>query len=483
MNQIRQKSPPTDLPGCIRRLSNVERLFLWSFQTNIAVAARIGGDVEEEKLERAIDAVCRRHPLTRCKIIFDEHHDAWFSGDSVPRATLRIVPRTSDSQWFDEVRLEYKVPFEPEIGPLIRFVLVYSPEVSELMVFSEHCICDGTALANLIYDLLSCYAFPKKKFPVISPPAITDYLQKKNSFSISEIIGNFFINRYNNQWLKNPYYISQEDFNGIHAAYWEKNRYSIALLKLEPEETCNLTARCREKGVTIGSALAAAFLAAYCEVIGPLPKNKRTISIPFDLRRHFKEGRVEGFCFLSGGFNFPFAYDQKKSFWKNTADLHKIIQRRVGMLDNTGLDMEHFDPTLIDAFFNLAPYTKQIPDAFNQTENLSAFARDKKSPAITISNKILSKLPGFITTNLGRLDYPEMYGDLRLDRMFLIPSTGEYVPLVLGGVGVCSKLTFSLNYLERNDSNDSSSTRDMIRIRNRALEYLGFPEKANESAM
>ena len=30
--------------------------------TNIAVAARIVGDVEEEKLEQAIDIVCRMHP-------------------------------------------------------------------------------------------------------------------------------------------------------------------------------------------------------------------------------------------------------------------------------------------------------------------------------------------------------------------------------------------------------------------------------------
>jgi NRPS condensation-like uncharacterized protein len=417
MKQIKQNSPTTDLLGCIRRLSNVERLFLWSFQTNIAVSARIVGDVKEEKLEQAIDMVCRMHPLTRCRITFDEHHDAWFSGYSVPRAALRIVPRTSDSQWFDELRREYQVPFEPEVGPLIRFVLVHSSEVSELMVFSEHCICDGTALANLIRDILDCYADPKREVSVIPPPVITDYLQKKDGFSISTIIGSFFINRYNNQWLKKPYYISQEDFNEIHAAYWEKYRYSIALLQLEPEESHDLAVRCRENGVTIGFTMAAAFLAAYYEVIGPLPKSKRTVSTPFDLRRHFKEGNIDGFCFLSGGFNFPFVYDQKNSFWKNAADLHRIIQGRVKALDNSGLDMESFNPTLIDAFFNLAPYIKNVQNAFNKTENLSAFASDKKNVALKISNNVVAKLPGLTTTNLGRLDFPEVYGNLRLDRL------------------------------------------------------------------
>jgi hypothetical protein len=145
--------------------------------------------------------------------------------------------------------------------------------------------------------------------------------------------------------------------------------------------------------------------------------------------------------------------------------------------------MEYFNPTLIDAFFNLAPYIKNVPNAFNKTENLSAFASDKKNVALKISNDIVSKLPGLTTTNLGRLDFSEVYGNLRLDRLFLIPSAGEDIPLIIGGVGVCGRLTFSLNYLEQNNSNDPSPIRDMIEIRNMALEYLGFPEKANEGWM
>ncbi len=180
---------------------------------------------------------------------------------------------------------------------------------------------------------------------------------------------------------------------------------------------------------------------------------------------------------------FPFAYDQKKSLWRNAADLHKIIQRRVKMLDNSGLDMECFNPTLIDAFFNLASFIKNVPNAFNKTENLSAFASDKKNVALKISKDAISKLPGLMITNLGRLDFPEIYGDLRLDRLFLIPSAGEDIPLIIGGVSVCGRLAFSLNYLEQNNCNDPSPTREMIRIRNIALKYLGFPEKVNESWM
>ena len=67
--------------------------------------------------------------------------------------------------------------------------------------------------------------------------------------------------------------------------------------------------------------------------------------------------------------------------------------------------------------------------------------------------------------------------------MFFIPGASEFAPLILGGVGINGKLVFSLNYVEEIGDDGSSLSRDMIRIRNRVLELLGFPEKANDRAM
>ena len=67
--------------------------------------------------------------------------------------------------------------------------------------------------------------------------------------------------------------------------------------------------------------------------------------------------------------------------------------------------------------------------------------------------------------------------------MFFILGSSGFTPLILGGVGLNGKLVFSLNYVEEAGNEGSPLDRDMIRIRNRALEYLGFPEKANDRAM
>jgi len=146
--------------------------------------------------------------------------------------------------------------------------------------------------------------------------------------------------------------------------------------------------------------------------------------------------------------------------------------------------MARFDPTLLDAMGNFALWGYYLPGAMHRTPTLSSFARDTKNVAYNLAEKFRTGFTGTVMTNLGRLDYPENYGDLILDRIFFLPSAGgEMVPLLLGGAGASGRLTFTANYAERRDGTGPVTTDDMIRIRNRALEHLGFPEKVSERAI
>jgi len=415
------------------------------------------------------------------RIVIDKRHDIWFSNDHAKKATLRTVPRTSEEQWFEEVRKEYLVPFEPVRCPMIRFVLVYSKEISELIAFAQHSICDGISLTNLFRDILASYANPAKERHAIHPPSTTDYLKNRGNFS-SKSIDKAAIDHYNEQWRKSPHYFSQKDFLSIYAALAKKVRHEIVILQLEPDETLDLVARCRENGATVTSAVTAALLAAYQEIRSPLPENRRTIQVPFDLRKRLGINPGDFLGFFVGAFKFPFAYDSKKSFWKNASELQDIIRERAEVLDTSAIDMEPFDPTLVDAFTNCAPYVDLLPDAFIQTENLSSFSQDRENIAFELSRNAVYNLPGTISSNIGRLHFPEAYGSLKLDRMFFVAPASEAFPLFIAGVSINDRLTFSLNYVERLGSPDAL-TRDMIKIRNKALEYLGFPENISDRAI
>ena len=483
MNLDEQKSNSADIPGCVRRLSNSERLFLLSVQSSVAMAARVVGEVSEINLLRAINTARRMHPLLGAKIIFDDQHDAWFSTDNVPETMLRAVPRTSDTQWIDEIQREHMMPFEIEIGPLIRFVLVYSRPVSELIVFASHEICDGVALANLIRDILVIYAEPLKDMKVIEPPLGADYLQRDEGLAPSKSMGSDVINNFNLEWRKRPYYFSQADFIEVHKAYWKRMRQKIVLLQLEPEETSALIAKCRENGVTIISATTAAFLAAYQDVMGQFPLDQNIACIPYDLRRRLSGNAKDAFCLFVGVSAFPISQFRGKNLWEDAQKIHRIIQKDAGRLNTTSPEFGLFDPTLIDACFNFAPLIQFAPEAFERTENLSAFASDTKNIALMIARSHKKRNPAIINTNIGRMDFPEIYGNLKLDRMFFLPPASLFTPLMLGGIGIGGRLAFTLNYIEQVKDNGPSPSRDMIQVRNRALEYLGFPEKANGKAI
>jgi len=474
-----QHSPP----NVMRRVWNFERLFLEVPYANISLCTRITGNISENELRRALEKVRTIHPLVGAKVVFDSERNAWFSTADVPGPILRVVPKQSDSQWFDEIVHEQTIPFDPSTGPLIRFVLIYSLEVSDFIVFAHHTISDGESLAILTRDTLKHIADPQLEEKVIFPPILADYELKIPGNIVIKFIRRLIVDWYNRQWSKKRWFFDQGDFLNIHMAFWQKHTYKLVLLTLEKDETVCLTANCREHGITIGSAVTTAFIAAYGDVCGAFKGHQKIVHLPYDLRKRLDRPVGDVFCNFFTAFEFKFAYDPQKSFWQNAQTFHQKVRKKLDARDIVGYaqEIERFDPTLIDVLPSFALHAKDVPEGFSRYDKLSAFARDKNNVAFKISKRVISAYPGTTNTNLGRLNFPETYGNLRLERMFWAPSTGPN-PLMLGGVGISGTTTFTLNYIEDTSGNEALHTATLIKVRNRALEYLGFPEKISNSA-
>jgi hypothetical protein len=150
---------------------------------------------------------------------------------------------------------------------------------------------------------------------------------------------------------------------------------------LDPQESKIFSEKCRSEGVTVGSAVAAACIAAHEDISGPFTGNFKLVGVPFDLRRHATEVIGDVFCLFVGAARFPYTYDAKKPFWENTAFLHNEIHKRVNELDSVSLKALRFEPSFIDAFSSFGPYLKITPEAYSRTEKLSRFAGDTKNIA------------------------------------------------------------------------------------------------------
>ncbi|GAJ24617.1 unnamed protein product, partial [marine sediment metagenome] len=137
-----------------RKLNSFERRFFRSPNQTISIVARIKGYISEDDLKGALYKVGQQHLLLGVRIYLDENNEPWYTNEKVPENPLRVVQRTSDEDWNRELLNEYKIRFKLATGPLARFVLLQSHEISEILIICHHVICDGTSLAILARDLL-----------------------------------------------------------------------------------------------------------------------------------------------------------------------------------------------------------------------------------------------------------------------------------------------------------------------------------------
>ena len=132
-----------DLKPYERKVTPLERMLRRSPYSVVTMMARIGGDVSETMLRDAVAKVQRRHVNLRVRIKEDQDHVPWFTSEGVGEIPVEVVPRESDEHWIEVQQEAAKVPFEFELRPAIRFILVQSPGVSEVIILCHHIICDG----------------------------------------------------------------------------------------------------------------------------------------------------------------------------------------------------------------------------------------------------------------------------------------------------------------------------------------------------
>ena len=123
-----------------RKIAPLERMFLRSPYSTVTVVARIKGNISKDLLINAVSKVQQRHPNLRVRIKEDENHDPWFTSEGAKDIPIEIVPRESDDDWIHAYYEACQIPFEFEERPAIRFILVQSPVISELIILCHHII-------------------------------------------------------------------------------------------------------------------------------------------------------------------------------------------------------------------------------------------------------------------------------------------------------------------------------------------------------
>lgn len=456
-----------------KKVTSVERFFTRSPFSIVTMVARIKGNVTEEMLRNAVGKVQQRHFLLRVRIIDDDTHEQRFTIEGVQEIPIGIVARRSEDDWINIHIEALKIPFEFETRPAIRFILVQSPDISELIILCHHMICDGMSLAYLARDLMVYLGDPTGDVEIlpVSPSIDLDSLPPDVSQSG---LAKFFIKQMNQKWNEDSEYFDHEDYKTLTKAYWDNFNHKFFSIELTEAETSTLVARCRKENVTVNSAFTAAFSGAQSYVEGEKPYHAKVV-VAASLRDRLSNSPGEGMGMYAGGIELKFKYNHKKIFWENARSFQKTIRLK---LDNKNLfgdilNWLYLEPTIFEAM-NFKKLGGLVPLGSSRYEKLSSYSKKADVVSRILQRDNLDSLEtkhwGTAVTNLGRLDFPKTYGALTLDRLIMQPGGGiplANVNMVLGAVTCSGKLSLIVEYAE-----EAVDTGMMEKIINNAMEYL-----------
>jgi NRPS condensation-like uncharacterized protein len=456
-----------------RKATGAERFFSHSPFSIVTMVARIKGNVSKDMLKNAVAKVQQRHALLRVRIKEDHEHALWFTSEGVQEIPIEIVGRKSENDWIEIHAEASKIPYEFETHPAIRFVLVQSPEVSELIILCHHMICDGMSLAYLARDLMVHLGDPAREVKVLPDPLPVTLDNLPSDVSLSGLV-KFFINRIRQKWAEESVFFDQEDYEILTKTYWDNYHHALFCIELSEAETSALVARCRKENVTVNSALTAAFSGAQSFVEGEKPHHAKT-AIAASLRDRLPNPPGEAMGYYALGVELKLKYNHKKSFWDNARIYHRKIKPNFTNKKVFGelLKWLQMDSNIYEAM-NFKKLGGLVTSDSPGYEKLSGFGR-REDVVVRLLQRVNmesleTKLLGPAITNLGRLDFPKTYGALELDRLIMQPGGAfplVHVNMVVGAVTCSGKLSLVVEYAD-----EAIDTRTMERIKDKALDYL-----------
>jgi len=460
-------------PKYRRRITQQESMFLHAPYAVVVLTARIKGVISDEMLQVAVGKVQTRHTNLRLKVEYGKNGDPWFTSQDVEAIPIEIIPRENDQGWMEVIKQQRLIPFDFEVRPAIRFLLVQSAEVSELMIFCHHLICDGLSLAYLSRDILTVLGDPSIELEILPDPKPIDRENLPPGVKMNGLV-NYFIERINQQWREEKVHFGQEDYEAAIDGYWTNFSHGMALLEFTEDQTTALVSKCKKEGVTVNSALAVGLAAAQIEVEGQEPYHSK-ITIAGSLRDRLAQPAGEGMGIFAGAVNPRFVYKEKLGFWDN---VRKFDQKVQPLYTNKNLFKDPLVWNYLESGIMESLTFKMIGGLVDpsspQFDKLNGFSdRDDVISSMVKREKMDSFdriLIGTALTNLTRMDFSRRYGELELERLIMNP--GGAFPLVLfnvlaGAVTCSGKLSLMLEY-----ATERIQTETITKVKDKLLSLL-----------
>ncbi|NIM16559.1 MAG: hypothetical protein GTO45_31485 [Candidatus Aminicenantes bacterium] len=372
-------------------IEHVNWLMDQAVSLNGLMIAHISGPLTEPVLRQSLDMLQEKHPPLKWRI--KEGSVPEFVTEGVSKIPLRIIERRSEDHWLEEAEKELKGQFPWSKGPLVRVVQLVSKDRHEcdLLFTLCHIANDGISGIIAVKDLLT-FSGKLSSGETLEPPtplpiplSSIDLLKKDLKFE-PDLSGTIDITDSH----------KPVELPGEKEVPPDKRNTRIIHRVLSQPEVRKLIKKSKEEKTSVQGALCAAFLQAVVKQIrqsqdvpqkGPL---KIGALSPVNIRNHFFKPTPEDV-----GYYISFAIhhqlvDEHSSLWETARYIKKALETEI----KAGQD--------IKAILG-------VGDTLKTT-----------TTPVELVRKVNASLPPVLTTNIGRVDIPQQYGDLTLNKFHAV---------------------------------------------------------------
>lgn len=358
--------------------------------TTGSIVLRVRGPLDESVLRTGLEAMLRRHPLMRARLLVDDRTGASsLHVDDEPGApALRVVTRTDDTHWERVNEDELSVTFSTGQHYLWRAVLVRDEggALSEIILVFHHMIADGLSGVYVARDLLSVCAEIASGSSGGGLPSLP-MLPSVDRLMPNAPSGMKYLARA----LLQVAVDAKPDpipFQG-HAPI-EARRTKMIYLALTEDKLSQLAKGCRREKTTIGAALNAALLLAATDVFGMPTPAKADCHAAVSIRDFCepKIGPDQCGCLVSTVIT-KHKILPGQEFWPLARECREQLK--------AGIDRQNFQPKS----YRKSILARSLKLLLSQSERRRQFAL------------------GYMVSNVGRVDIPQQYGPFHVEEVYI----------------------------------------------------------------
>ena len=152
----------------------------------------------------------------------------------------------------------------------------------------------------------------------------------------------WYLRRLSKRWGQSGREFSLSDLEQLHSTFWRVQEARVLSWSLATEETSVLVAACREQGVSVTSALLAAFVVAESRVQPDATTLLGRASVPVDQRSRLEPPAPDAFGLFASVVRTRFRRLENSAFW----DASRVVQVRLPKMLS---DSKVFRPLLLDS--------------------------------------------------------------------------------------------------------------------------------------